>query len=95
MVRVSQGWSGEVSSTQWAKFKVELDEEDLRRLLAVAGVNPQHVSVPQAFALLEIEAERLVLTKLMSRYGYPADAGQVRLSSLAQQKTLLLSRLPR
>jgi hypothetical protein len=37
-MRVKQGWSGEIAPNQWAKVDLELEEEDLRRLLAAAGL---------------------------------------------------------
>jgi hypothetical protein len=76
-MKVKQGWSGEVESNKWAKVGVELDEDDLGRLLRQHGIttNPSDVPLMMAFSILELMTERLVLLKLMVRHGYPQDQG--------------------
>ncbi len=84
-MRVRQGWSGEVSSNRWAKFDVELEEDDLRRILTNDKLDPStadKLSTTQAYRLLEIEAERLVLLKLVRRYGYSSAEARQQLSDL-------------
>lgn len=97
LVRVRAGWSGQTGTNPdtWGKADVELEEDDLRRL--VSGIcGPRDVDIvckiiPTALAyqLLEVEAEILIYTKLMIRHGYPADQGRAKLDELRQQKAAL------
>ncbi len=76
-MRVKHGWSGEVSTNRWAKVDVELDDEDLRRLVKErTGLGVEalaHLSHSAAFSLLESEAERLLYIKLCQRHGMDKD----------------------
>jgi hypothetical protein len=94
-MQVRQGWSGEIRPSVWAKFDVELDEEDLRRILMAhprydAGVA---VSLPVAYKLLELEAERLVTLKLAHRYGYDAEAAAETITKLGRERGGLLTQI--
>lgn len=93
-MKVRQGWSGEIEPNRWGKFDLELEEEDLRRLLADAHL-PADTPVPLAlaFQLLENEAEFLVLAKLVTRYGYPNETGRERMAQLTTAKGKLLDKL--
>lgn len=82
-MQVHQGWSGEVDHNKWAKFDITLDEEDLRRL--VGDDMRRTIDTTTAYRLLELEAERLVMAKLVSRYGYDPVAGREILTSLRKQ----------
>lgn len=93
-MRVRHGWSGEVESNRWAKFDIELEEDDLRRILVGNGIAPSTVdklSLVNAYRLLEIEAERLVLFKLIRRYGYSRDSASQQLAGLATELQEILS----
>lgn len=95
-MHVRQGWSGEVKPNQWAKFDVELDEGDLQRLLLMAGIDtlsPAALPVSLAFQLLEVEAEFLVIAKLVARYEYPAEQAGPQFKALDKQKGALLDRI--
>lgn len=93
-VRVRQGWSGEVAPNRWAKFDIELEEDDLRRILSMAQLPFSSArSVDLAFQLLEVEAERLVYAKLVNRYGYPTDEGRDKINALNATKAKLLERI--
>lgn len=94
-MRVRQGWSGEVKPNQWVKFDVELDEEDLRRLLAADDrwTEDTKISLGLAYMLLENEAERLVTTKLVSRWNFDFKAGQIKTKQLAERRAELLDRV--
>jgi len=95
-VRVRQGWSGEVQPNVWAKIDVELDDDDLRRLLHAAGlpgVAPADVPTEVAFQLLDNEGERFVLAKLMTRYGMAEEQGRPRMVELNASKVRALDRL--
>jgi hypothetical protein len=93
-VRVRQGWSGEVKPNVWAKFDVELEEEDLRRLLAASPLGgngvPGELSTTLAYRLLEVEAERLVTVKLVTRYGFDYDAGTTKINELTGRRDHLV-----
>lgn len=90
-MHVKQGWSGEVETNKWAKISVDLDDGDLARLLREAqlDVDPAMLPVVTAYGLLEAEAERLVLMKLMVRHNYPREQGLPELAELEQTKNSL------
>lgn len=95
-MRVRHGWSGETSSNRWAKFDLELEEEDLRRLLTSKDLPASTVdtlSLNQAFRLLEIEAERLVLVKLAARFGYDPAEARSQIKELAAESDTILAPL--
>lgn len=100
-MRVRHGWSGQTKRDVWAKFDVELEEDDLRRILAEADIAPSShtgmfastMAVSECFQLLENEAERLVIAKLTHRYGFPHDEAAAKLAALAQEKNKIISRL--
>ena len=88
-MKIRQGWSGEVKPNRWAKFDICLEEEDLRRLLGPGYQALRNLNTSTAFQLLELEAERLVLIKLISRYGYEPDEGKSSVDKLEQQKRVV------
>ncbi len=92
---VRQGWTGEVQENRWAKIDVELDEGDLGRLLREAGITAPTEGVPLllAYSLLEVEAERLVLMKLIIRHGYSKEQGSRELSEFEQSRTALIGQI--
>ncbi len=82
-MQVKQGWSGETDHNKWAKFDVTLEEEDLRRLV---GEDKRHtIDTAVAYRLLELEAERFVMVKLVSRYGYDPVKGREIITNLRKQ----------
>lgn len=89
------GWSGELKPNQW--FKVSLDEEDLRRLLFhnnLGHIDPAAVPVEWAFALLDGEAERMTLAKMIvAAPGFPADEGRARIEQLTAIRVTILAQL--
>lgn len=92
-MHVRHGWSGMIEKPdEWVKCSVELDEDDLRRILRAAGlgVTPDELSTADAFRLLEAEAETLVIAKLTARYRYD---GQARLGELRATKDKIISQL--
>jgi len=95
LVKVRQGWSGEIRPNIWAKVSVEVDDGDLHRMLAVAGLleRVEALSVAEAFQLLDAESELLLLAKLMTRYGQNDQAAKDRIVELSQVKSRLLARL--
>lgn len=94
-MKVKQGWSGEVESNRWAKITVELDEGDLGRILREAGISAPADQLPvmPAYSLLEVEAERLILMKLVVRHGYPKEQGGKELAEFEQAKLALLGQI--
>ncbi len=81
------GWSGEVRPNVW--IKVDADDTDIRRMLAeagFAGADPAKVPTWLAFKLLDIETERLILAKMMARYGHDPEAGRARMAELNEQR---------
>lgn len=98
-MRVRQGWSGEISPNTWAKFDVELDEDDLDRMLrsfhpVLIGLDAaETLGHATSYQLLELEAEFLVTSKLIIRYGFNAVEGRRKLDELAARKRAILSPL--
>lgn len=86
-MQVRQGWSGEVAPGRWAKFDVTLDEEDLRRLLGPDYRKLKALTPAIAYTILELEAERLVIAKLVNRYGMDRDEGGKAIAELEAQRT--------
>ncbi len=76
---------------RWAKFDITLEEEDLRRL--VGEEKRRSIDTTLAYRLLELEAERLVMAKLVSRYGYNPTDGREILTSLRKQIDALVDGL--
>jgi len=95
-VQVRQGWSGEVSPNRWGKLDVTLDEGDLQRILIAAGlgeINPADVPIVLAFQILDAESERLLLAKLISRFGYESEEHRQRLGDLSVARFSVLDRI--
>jgi hypothetical protein len=94
-VRVRHGWSGEIKPNQWAKLDIELEEDDLRRLLLAAKVPVDDVTVllPAAYQLLEAEAEILLYATLMTRYEFPEAEARTRIADLTKIKNQVLGQI--
>jgi hypothetical protein len=92
-MRIRQGWSGEVEPGRWAKFDIELEEEDVFRILRKAGAGADdgaRLTTGLVYQLLEAEAERLMYVKLTQRYGYPKAQSAAKIEKLEEQKQRLL-----
>jgi hypothetical protein len=63
-VRLVRGGSAQTASGAWVKFDVELDESDLQRILIEHDMNGAQLSVREVFAILEAEAETLLILKM-------------------------------
>lgn len=97
-VQVRLGWSGEIEPNVWRKTDVELDENDLFRMLVEhevcgCGVTEEQIverlPTKVCFQLLQTEAEALLMKKLLTM-GYPADKATGRIVHLeAENKQLL------
>lgn len=98
-MKIRQGWSGQVARDpdRWAKFDIELEEDDLRRMLLAGrvpeGIATKLITTTTAFQLMELEAEILIYVKLIARYGYPAAEGTTKITELKKQKQELLDKL--
>lgn len=78
------GWSGETSNNTWQKVDIELEEEDLYRLMQENGFPADlHRRLPTklCYQLLQNEAEILLMRKLRD-YGYPGDKSNARVAVL-------------
>lgn len=83
-MRVRLGWSGETSNNTWQKVDVELEEEDLIRLLREADLPDelnQRLPAKVCYQLLQNEGEILLLLKLKN-LGYPAEQADTRIGQL-------------
>lgn len=92
-VRVRVGWSGETTSNIWQKVDVELEEEDLRRVINTAKLPEDLLSRLPAkicYQLLQNEAETMLLTKLLG-FGYPQEKASSRIAELSGSSTDILT----
>lgn len=90
IVRIYRGWSGEREPGQWASFTVELDDDvDLRRVVRDAGLAEeivQSLPVTVVYELLRLEAERLILIKLVDQGAEVTGEHRDRLAGLNRRK---------
>lgn len=68
-MRVRAGWSGEMANGSWRKADVDCDETDLLRLAQECGFAAPALTNAQAYQLLEAEANRLLVSQLITRFG--------------------------
>ncbi len=83
-VRVRMGWSGETEPNTWQKVDVELEQEDLLRLFRENDLPVDlgdRLPTKVCFALLQNEAEMLLLNKLRG-LGYPTAKANARIAVL-------------
>lgn len=84
-VRVRMGWSGETQPNTWQKVDIELEEEDLHRLMQENDLPDRlqdKLPTRVCYQLLQNEAEVMLLNKLKF-YGYPVDKANARQAVLA------------
>lgn len=92
-MRVRVGWSGETSTNVWQKVDVELEEEDLHRVIHTAKLPDELIGRLPAkvcYQLLQNEAETMLLTKL-STLGYPQEQASSRIAQLSNGSAEILS----
>lgn len=92
-VQVRTGWSGEVEPNVWRKVDVELEEEDLHRLMLEHSLPEyfhERLPVVVAFELLQAHSEILLLRKLTT-LGYPADKATARIRELAEAMATVIA----
>lgn len=103
-MRVTQGWSGEVETSRWAKFSVSVDETDLNRMIVEARVIKNEtiaftdellrsLPVSLVFQLLAAEAEKCVLAKLTTSYGMSKEKTVARISQLHKTQADLMAKV--
>ena len=86
-MRVRMGWSGETESGQWQKADVELDEDDVTRLLLEHELPADirtRLPAKLVFQLLQNAAEALLLTRLVA-VGYPTGKAAARIAVVNQE----------
>jgi hypothetical protein len=83
-MRVRMGWSGETEPNTWQKVDIELEEQDLLRMMQQndlpAGIQDR-LPTKVCYRLLQNEAEMMLLDKLQT-VGYPPDKAAPRLAAL-------------
>lgn len=88
-MRVRMGWSGETETGQWQKADVELDEDDVTRLLLEHELPTDirtRLPAKLVFQLLQNAAEALLLTRLVA-VGYPTGKAAARIAVVNQEST--------
>lgn len=86
-MQVHLGWSGEAANGQWVKFDVTVDETDLRRVLARAGIpEDTKATTKDAYVLLSTEADILLLTTRMRHTGLSAEDAHAELEPLVKRR---------
>lgn len=94
-MRVRVGWSGETDGNVWRKADVELEEQDLHRIMIDNDLPDElHERLPVKFAyqLLALEAEALLLGKLVA-LGYPSGTAMERVKSIENNQAAMLAAL--
>lgn len=92
-MRVRVGWSGEIEGN-WHKADVELEEEDLTRVLVDSDLPAQlrtRLPLRVAYQLLANDAEMLLLNKLDSSFGYPRDKAEDRIDALTKRNEAIIA----
>lgn len=83
-MRVRVGWSGETSNNVWQKVDIELEEDDLARLLREADF-PEGLAArlpaKVCYQLMQNEGEVMLLSKLKN-FGYPVEQANARIAVL-------------
>lgn len=96
-MRVRLGWSGETESNTWHKVDIELEEEDLTRLLRENQL-PEELSArlptKVCFQLMQNDAEVLLLAKLRN-LGYPHDKANARIATLIDGSNEIIAAVKR
>ena len=86
-MQVMIGWTGETEPNRWRKIEVTLDETDLLRMLKENDLFSDGLTTVDVFKLLEIEANRLVLSEIATRFnGMTGDQYKVEMSLLDIKK---------
>ena len=86
-MRVRMGWSGETESNVWQKISVELEEQDLDRIVMeneLPGGIQANLPAIVCFKLLQNNAEILLLNKLVG-LGYPTGKAAARIAVLTNE----------
>lgn len=86
------GWSGETQANVWQKIAVELEEEDLQRILNDNGLDRGLAGrLPAAicYKLLHNAAEEYVLRKLVD-FDYPANVAGEKITQLREETDALV-----
>lgn len=87
------GWSGETSTNIWQKADIELEEDDLSRLLREADL-PEGLAVrlpaKVCYQLMQNEAEIMLMTKLMN-LGYPDVQANERIAQLLRANEAIIT----
>lgn len=94
-MQVMQGWSGEVQTGRWAKVDVTLNETDIGRVVYGAGIAIDLDMVPLdlAWRILDAEAEKFILVKLIRAHGYQVEKNKARLIELGQEIQDILAKI--
>lgn len=92
-MRVRVGWSGETADKVWQKTDVELEEQDLQRVIREADLPEdlaERLPAKVCFQLLQNEAEMMLLSKLRF-FGYPPEKATARTAVLLGSTTEILN----
>jgi hypothetical protein len=88
------GWSGETSSNVWRKASIELDSDDLARLLREYDLDAVNAyDTHELYELLDLECERLLTVKVAQLVGASQEETKSRLSNVIARRDALVVRL--
>ena len=91
-MKVSRGFSEEISHCKWAKADIELDGGDLERILVAYEIPAEHwkhLTVGQSHAILSQEAEVLCYKEYMKSL----TSAKIMVSEAARQHFISLERM--
>lgn len=90
-MKVDCGYSQEHSDGKWSKHGVIVEEEDLKRMLVEAGLEPGiHMAPHLVWQLLTFEGESLLLASQLSKGLVTKDYVSVKMGELSKAKQSIL-----
>lgn len=89
-MKVTNGWSAEVSSGEWDKSKVTIEEEDWESICVESEIVGIPVSLTTKFELMEVEAKRFVAAHVASSHPNLKDDAVRVIHALNERKAQLI-----
>lgn len=88
-MKIRRGWSGETSVNEWSKLDVELETEDIEKILNENEISYKDISIRDLFLLVGVETEILVMADAASHGAKVVE----KLAGLKDRKSDTISRI--
>ena len=92
----TRSWTREISTGEYAKIGITLDEQDITRILAqeLPGVVPSQLSSGEALKLLVFDAEMFITAMAVKTFNYPDPAsGMNTIQGISRDREALVSEI--